>query len=832
MPDLFRDFGFATRLLPLVAVLGFFGISASASAASRPVWDCPKGFTPKAGLNVDFSSDGVRRAFVVVPPKDAAGPLPVWVPMVGTVEATNWNLYRIPNGNNARLADAGFMVIAPVRECADQDPNLAAGACNGSGHDGWSWNPWHEGRAPDAAGDRFKTDAGPDVRFLEAMVRCVGTKWKLDRKRLFIGGISSGGTMTNRALLFDSSFWAGGMPISGEWYATRDDGSSMPFLAARDFVGKDPTKIYQGRVGPYPLPGKLDPMIVLTVWGGPNDKWDCGPPIGPCSDYRPTTQASSNYYSSIPGIVHVACSTTDGHRWPQINTDAFNLWALRTLASHPKGSSVCFFQANPAPPRLYVPARPIYGSLLMRFISSSLVFAAATAVFAGAVVHGQQQSTVTPAGRPPITTATGQIAGAAPAGAPDGASLYQARCAGCHEHADGRVPSREVISQNPASFILSTLRNGVMAPMAQGLSLAEESAIAHYVSKVPDDPKATKDVDVHRIWGDSVEGTALDGPKCASAPGPIDLKTTVQWNGWSPTKDNARYQANPGLSASEVPRLKLKWAFQYPGAKNGQATVVGDRLFVTSMSGAIYALNAKTGCVYWRHAAAAATRTSVTVAALPAGSPARYAIFFADWTKAAVALDAETGKQLWKTTIDDQPGEQMTGSLTYWDGKIFVPISSGNEAFAQSPTWDCCKFRGALVALDAKTGTALWKRYTTDVVPHPFKRNSAGHQMWGPSGGSIWTAPTVDPARRLIYVGTSNSYTDVPYDHADSVMAIEADTGKIRWSYQLTLAITTSTAAIARATSGRQIVQPRSARIIRLVLHRFCVTCLGVDRCW
>ena len=329
-------------------------IAAAASPAvaiADPFWGCPPGYEVHEGLNKDFPSDGELRAFVVVPPTSASdGPAPVWVPMVGTVEATNWNLYRLHNGDNAKLAAAGYMVIAPVRDCADQDPDLAAGACNGPGRNGWSWNPWHEGRASDASGDRYKTDAGPDVRFLEAMTRCVGTKWKLDGRRLYLGGISSGGTMTNRALLFDSGFWAGGMPISGEWYVTRDDGSSLPFVQARDFVAADPAKIYQGRVGPYPLPSRLAPMIVIVVWGGDNDKWDCGPPIGPCSDYRPTTQAASNYYSSMPAVVTVSCSATHGHMWPQVNTDAFNLWALRTLASHPKGTSAVDFHLNEPPP--------------------------------------------------------------------------------------------------------------------------------------------------------------------------------------------------------------------------------------------------------------------------------------------------------------------------------------------------------------------------------------------------------------------------------------------------------------------------------------------------
>ena len=405
----------------------------------------------------------------------------------------------------------------------------------------------------------------------------------------------------------------------------------------------------------------------------------------------------------------------------------------------------------------------------MRIRAKGAAFGAAVLILAAAVAHGAQD-------RPAAVAAQSAI---------DGAALYQSRCAACHDHAVDRTPSREVLSHNPVSFILGTLRNGAMAPMAEGLSLAEMTAIARHVSKVRED-KPTQDIDPHLIWGDSVDGTPLDGPNCKTAAEQIDLKTTTQWQGWGNGVDQAHFQPEPGLAAGEVPRLKLKWAFQYPGAKNGQATIVGDRVYVTAMSGAVYALDAKTGCVHWRHAAAAATRSSVTVVDFPAGSPARHALFYADWTKSAVALDADTGKKLWSAVIDDQPGEQMTGAPTYWDGKLFVPISSGNEAFAQGPQWICCRFRGALVALDAVTGRVLWKRYTTEKLPKPFKKNALGNDMYGPSGGAIWAAPTIDPVRRLVYVGTSNSYTDVPYDNSDSVMAIEADTGKVRWAHQLT----------------------------------------------
>ena len=219
------------------------------------------------------------------------------------------NLTVPRSGATSLMAKQGFLVIGPVRACANQDPNLKAGVCNGPGHDGWNWNPWREGRAAGAAGDRFKADEGPDSTFLIAAVKCAAKSFPVDAQRVYLGGISSGGTMTNRALLFRSDFWAGGMPISGgEWYVSTDEGNALSFNDARDYVATDPAKIFQGRVGPYPLKARLDPLIVISVWGGEKDLWDCGPPLGLCSDYRPTTQAGSNYFSAQKAVVHVACS--------------------------------------------------------------------------------------------------------------------------------------------------------------------------------------------------------------------------------------------------------------------------------------------------------------------------------------------------------------------------------------------------------------------------------------------------------------------------------------------------------------------------------------------
>jgi hypothetical protein len=319
---------------------------------------CPNDYVPVPGVNTGFPTPTGDRSFSLNLPTDTSTLRPVWVPLTGSVESTNENLDS--RGGNRAMVDEGYIVIGPVRRCAvtvdGGDTTMNGGACNTSGTGGWTWNPWNEGRAFDSGGDQWKTDEGPDSRFFEAIVKCVATKYSVDQTRLYIGGISSGGTMTNRALTFRSDFWAGGMPISGEWYVTKDDGTSYTpggddFTARGDAVSKDPTKIFQGRVGPFPLKDKLAPMIVITVWGGTNDLWECGPNQTPplCADYRPTTQVASNYYSSMDNVVHVACSTSDGHQWPFINRGAFNRWALKTLSSQPKGTSKDAFALTDPP---------------------------------------------------------------------------------------------------------------------------------------------------------------------------------------------------------------------------------------------------------------------------------------------------------------------------------------------------------------------------------------------------------------------------------------------------------------------------------------------------
>jgi polyvinyl alcohol dehydrogenase (cytochrome) len=347
-----------------------------------------------------------------------------------------------------------------------------------------------------------------------------------------------------------------------------------------------------------------------------------------------------------------------------------------------------------------------------------------------------------------------------------GEKVYQQKCASCHDNPTGRTPSKAAIAANPPTYIVGALTDGVMQRMAVGLSPHDVASVAAYVSARKDGGLATD---------------GLEAPLCTGKPAPFSLAGPV-WNGWGNAETQGRFQPAPGITAADVPRLKLKWAFAYAGSRNGQATVAGGRVFVTSSSGAVYALNAKTGCAYWRFDVPGGSRSSITIGKL--GS--RYAAYLTGWTeRTAYALDAETGKPIWKTRVSDQQEVQMTGSPVLHAGVLYVPVSSAEEAIAVDDKYECCKFRGAVAAVDAATGRKLWETFMAP-EPRPFKKNPKGVQMYGPAGAAIWGAPTIDAKRGVLYVTTGDSYTDINVDMAEAVVALDLKTGAVRWVNQLT----------------------------------------------
>ncbi len=352
----------------------------------------------------------------------------------------------------------------------------------------------------------------------------------------------------------------------------------------------------------------------------------------------------------------------------------------------------------------------------------------------------------------------------------DAATAYQNNCANCHDQPTGRTPPKAALQERTAESILATITTGSMAVMAIQVSAAEKRALAEYLSGKP----LTRTAD------------PVDAGLCTSKPASIAVNSKAQWNGFGVDSSNSRYQPKPGMTAEDVPKLRLKWAFGFPGGTQayGNPVIVAGRVFVGSDSGNVYALDAATGCTYWSFKAEGGVRAAPSVGR--AGS--HVALFIGDQKANAYALDANTGQVIWKKKVDPHTFARITGAATLHNGRLYVPVSSIEEVPAAQPKYECCTFRGSVVSLDASTGDQIWKSYTIKEQPQQIGKNSVGTPLYGPAGASVWSAPTIDEKRGALYIGTGNSYTGPAVPTSDSVMAMDLKTGKILWWNQATSA--------------------------------------------
>jgi polyvinyl alcohol dehydrogenase (cytochrome) len=358
---------------------------------------------------------------------------------------------------------------------------------------------------------------------------------------------------------------------------------------------------------------------------------------------------------------------------------------------------------------------------------------------------------------------------------PDGADLYKRACAQCHETGVGRAPNREQFRSMSPDRVLSAMESGSMVTMATNRSAAERRAIAEFITG--------------QTFATALSTTPRPQAMCRGPQPAFDLPADPAWNGWGNGPSNNRYQpaAQAGLTSSDVPKLKLKWAFAFPGdlQSYSQATVVGGRLFVGSWGGKVYSLNAATGCIHWFYDAGTGVRAAVSIGRVRTGGVSRVLAFIGDGNANLHAVDAATGAPVWKVKVDDFSTARISSSPVFYDGRLYIGVASGEEAQGAVPTYECCKFRGSLVALDAATGTRVWKTFTVD-EPKPTTRNKSGAQLWGPSGAPIWGTPAIDPTRNAVYITTGNNYSDPGSPMSDAFVALDLASGRILWSKQMT----------------------------------------------
>jgi polyvinyl alcohol dehydrogenase (cytochrome) len=222
----------------------------------------------------------------------------------------------------------------------------------------------------------------------------------------------------------------------------------------------------------------------------------------------------------------------------------------------------------------------------------------------------------------------------------------------------------EDLAQMPWQDILKALETGVMKAQGAALSSEERSAVAHFLGKSTSDTSSET--------ADSCPANQRPKPSSNS------------WNGWGVDDRNTRFQpAQPaGLDAPEVSKLDVKWAFGFPNGTTGfnQPTVVAGRVYVGSQDGTLYALDAQTGCVYWRFKTRARIRDAVVIGPGPRAYVGDHRSYF-------YALDANTGALIWERKVDDQPFTHITGAAKLHAGRLYIPISSSEENAAANPKY-------------------------------------------------------------------------------------------------------------------------------------------------
>jgi alcohol dehydrogenase (cytochrome c) len=256
-----------------------------------------------------------------------------------------------------------------------------------------------------------------------------------------------------------------------------------------------------------------------------------------------------------------------------------------------------------------------------------------------------------------------------------------------------------------------------------------------------------------------------------------------------------RYSPLDQINTENVKHLVPAWVFQAgtTGLIAGASTysfeaapiVVDGVMFLSGWDGWVWALNAKTGVEIWRYKHAVPFDVSLCCGNVNRGvAVAQGKVYFVTANARVIALDATTGKRVWDRTYGDvRAGESATLAPLVVKNMVIVGSSGGEFGV-----------RGHLDAFDLETGEHQWRCYT---VPKPGEPGSetwpADGEAWARGGANCWITGTFDPETNLLYVGTGNPAPDFDGEvregdnlFTDSVIAVDVDSGQIRWHYQCT----------------------------------------------
>jgi polyvinyl alcohol dehydrogenase (cytochrome) len=372
-------------------------------------------------------------------------------------------------------------------------------------------------------------------------------------------------------------------------------------------------------------------------------------------------------------------------------------------------------------------------------------------------------------------------AGGGQRGAPgteNGIAVFQTQCITCHGNPNvDRAPSPNAIREMSPERIYTALTTGVMKEQGDKLPDQDRRGVAEFMSGRP--MGSAQQGDARNMPNQCRNNPPMTDPARGSS--------WNGW-GSDMSNSRFQSAQAAGLTTAQVPQLKLKWAFGFPAgvSANTQPTIVSGRVFIGSDNGYVYSLDAQTGCVYWSFEDGSIVRNSLVVGPVTGQGSTRYGVFFGDAKANVFGLDAQNGKLLWKTKVDDHFVARITAGAKLYNGKLFVPVSSSEEFRSGNPDYPCCTSRGSVVALDPNTGKQVWKTWVIPDEPKAYTKMANGVTLYKPAGGAVWNSPAIDPARNAVYFGTGDATTAPAPKTTDGIMAANINTGEFLWAYQAT----------------------------------------------
>jgi alcohol dehydrogenase (cytochrome c) len=258
------------------------------------------------------------------------------------------------------------------------------------------------------------------------------------------------------------------------------------------------------------------------------------------------------------------------------------------------------------------------------------------------------------------------------------------------------------------------------------------------------------------------------------------------WLQYSGDYNGQRYSLLDKITPQNVKNMEIKWIFQARSLEKFEATplIVDGIMYFTEAPNHAYAVDAKTGRIFWDYEYRPSRDARVCCGSVNRGlAILGSTLFMGTIDGRLIAIDAKSGKPVWNIAVGDPKlGYAVTHAPLIVKNKVIVGVAGGEYGI-----------RGFIAAYDARTGKEAWKFYTTAGPEDPKAMKTWANDSWKNGGAPAWLTGSYDPSLNLVYWGTGNPGPDWDGDdregdnlYSDCAVALDADTGKLKWYFQFT----------------------------------------------